>query len=85
VARPLFLVALPTSVVSFIALGGRQLTHIQAVEDEPHAGHTDGDIVIALPTHDDLASAEAVQGPVTAALGIERARGGRRLPLPRMT
>jgi Phage integrase family len=59
----LFLVALPASVVALVALRGREAAHVQAVQDAPDAGDADGDVVVAVQVHGDLAGSEVVVLP----------------------
>jgi len=60
VARLRFLVALPAGLVALVALGARQTVHLEALEDPPHAGVADLDVVIAAQVHRDLQGAEVV-------------------------
>jgi hypothetical protein len=54
------LVALPAPVVALVALRSGQPVEAQALEDAPHAGHADRDVVVAGQVHDDLRRAEVV-------------------------
>ncbi len=54
------LVALPARVVALGALGGGEPVEVQALEDAPHAGVADLDVVVALEVHRDLERAEVV-------------------------
>jgi hypothetical protein len=52
--------ALPTPVVALVPLGGRQPIEIQPLEDPPHPGVADLDVVVAPEVHGDLGWAEVV-------------------------
>jgi hypothetical protein len=54
------LIALPAAVVALVPLGGRQPIEIQALEDPPHPGVADLDVVVAPEVHGDLGWAEVV-------------------------
>ena len=58
--RQWLLVALPALFVAFIALGGRQAAHLEALEDPPDPGLADRDVVVPLEIHRDLVRAEVV-------------------------
>ena len=60
VAGQRFLVAFPASVVALVALRGRQPVQVEALEDAPHAGLADRDVVVALEVHRDLERPEVV-------------------------
>jgi hypothetical protein len=54
VARERLLIALPSPVVTLVALRGRQAVHVEALQDPPHPRLRDLDVVIALQVHRDL-------------------------------
>jgi hypothetical protein len=54
------LIALPAPVVALVALGSREPVQVETLEDPPHAGVRDGDVVVALEVHRDLGRAEVV-------------------------
>lgn len=60
VARHRLLVAFPLAVVALAALGGREAAEVQALEDPPHAGVADLDVVVAPEVHGDLRRPEVV-------------------------
>ena len=59
----LLLVTLPAPVVGLVLLRGRQSVHLQPLEDPPDAGIGDGDLVVPLQIHRDLAGSEVVVLP----------------------
>jgi hypothetical protein len=54
------LIALAPSVVALVALGGGQAVELQPLEDAPHAGVAELDVVVALEVHGDPGRAEVV-------------------------
>jgi hypothetical protein len=60
VAGQRLLIALPTPVVTLVALGGRQAVELQPLEDAPHARVADLEVVVALEVHGDPGWAEVV-------------------------
>jgi hypothetical protein len=56
----LFLVALPTFLVRLVPLGAGQPVHLEPLQDSPHPGLGDLDLVVALEIHRDLQWAEVV-------------------------
>jgi hypothetical protein len=54
------LMALPAPVVALVALGGRQPVQLQPLQDPPHPGAADLDLVVALEVHGDPGRAEVV-------------------------
>jgi hypothetical protein len=60
VAGQRLLIALPALVVALVALGGREPVEVQALEDAPHSGLRDRDVVVAGQVHRDLGGAEVV-------------------------
>ena len=62
-AGQLLLIPLPPPVLRLVPLRGRQPVHAQALEDPPHPGVTDLDVVVALEVHRDLGRAEVVVLP----------------------
>ena len=54
------LAPLPALVVALGGLGGREPVELQALEDAPHPGLRDRDVVVAGQVHRDLGGAEVV-------------------------
>jgi hypothetical protein len=54
------LIALPAPIVALVPLGGGPPVQLQPLEDPPHAGAADLDLVVALEVHRDLGRPEVV-------------------------
>jgi hypothetical protein len=59
-AWALLLVTLPPSRVALVSLRGWESIHVEPLEDSPHAGRTDLDVVIPPQVHRDLHRPEVV-------------------------
>jgi hypothetical protein len=75
------LVALPAPVVALVALGGGQPVQLQPLQDPPHAGGADLDLVVALAVHRDPGRPEVVVLAQVEDLADDLGAGGLRADL----